>query len=157
MYGSNDGLITTFAIVAGVAGAGLAGRVVVILGTASLLADGFSMGASDYLAERSSPDDPATRSQAAKRGAATFTGFVVVGVVPLLAYVVPVPGTARFAVAVAMTLVTLFAVGAGRALVQEEMRWWRAGLEMLAVGSVTAAIAWGIGVTVSGVVDGVAV
>lgn len=52
IYGAIDGLITTFAIVAGVAGAGLSSTVVIILGLANLLADGFSMGASNYLGVR---------------------------------------------------------------------------------------------------------
>ncbi|PLW81249.1 hypothetical protein CWI75_16605 [Kineobactrum sediminis] len=40
--------MTTFAIVAGVTGASLSSTVVLILGFASLLADGFSMATSDY-------------------------------------------------------------------------------------------------------------
>ncbi len=46
VYGANDGIITTFAVVAGVAGAALPARTILILGFANLLADGFSMGAS---------------------------------------------------------------------------------------------------------------
>lgn len=53
VYGANDGIITTFAIVAGVAGAGLEPQVVVLLGIASLLADGFSMATSNYLGTKS--------------------------------------------------------------------------------------------------------
>ena len=53
VYGANDGLITTFAVVAGVAGAALAPRIVIILGVANLVADGFSMAASNFLAIRS--------------------------------------------------------------------------------------------------------
>src|SRR5688572_31121949 len=53
VYGANDGIITTFAVVAGVAGADLAARIVVILGVANLIADGFSMATSSYLARKS--------------------------------------------------------------------------------------------------------
>src|SRR5688572_29692813 len=53
VYGANDGLITTFTVVSGVAGARLAPSVVVILGMVNLLADGFSMGASSFLSIRS--------------------------------------------------------------------------------------------------------
>jgi len=56
VYGANDGIITTFAVVAGVAGAELATSTVLILGFANLLADGFSMGASNFLAIRSRED-----------------------------------------------------------------------------------------------------
>jgi VIT1/CCC1 family predicted Fe2+/Mn2+ transporter len=48
VYGGIDGAITTFAIVSGVAGAQLSARVIVILGVANLIADGFSMAASNY-------------------------------------------------------------------------------------------------------------
>jgi len=53
VYGANDGIITTFAVVAGVAGAGLSPSIVLILGFANLIADGISMGIGDYLGERS--------------------------------------------------------------------------------------------------------
>lgn len=49
IYGAIDGAVTTFAVVSGVAGAGLESRVVIIMGTANLLADGFSMAISNYL------------------------------------------------------------------------------------------------------------
>jgi VIT1/CCC1 family predicted Fe2+/Mn2+ transporter len=53
VYGAVDGIVTTFAVVAGVAGAGLATRIVLILGAANLAADGFSMAASNFLGTRS--------------------------------------------------------------------------------------------------------
>lgn len=56
IYGANDGLITTFAIVAGSVGASLSPTVIIILGFANILADGISMGASNYLGARSEKD-----------------------------------------------------------------------------------------------------
>jgi len=53
IYGSIDGIITTFAIVSGVYGAKLSSGVIIILGLANLLADGFSMGISNYLGTKS--------------------------------------------------------------------------------------------------------
>ncbi len=50
VFGAVDGTVTTFAVVAGAVGAGLDGAVVVILGLANLIADGFSMAISSYLA-----------------------------------------------------------------------------------------------------------
>ncbi len=52
IYGAIDGAVTTFAIVAGVAGAGLSNGVIIVLGLANLLADGFSMAVSNYLGTR---------------------------------------------------------------------------------------------------------
>ena len=53
VYGGIDGCVTTFAVVAGAAGADLAISVVLILGFANLLADGFSMSVGAYLSTKS--------------------------------------------------------------------------------------------------------
>ena len=52
IYGSIDGAVTTFAIVAGVVGAGLSPGIILILGFANLFADGFSMAAANYQASK---------------------------------------------------------------------------------------------------------
>ncbi len=57
VYGGIDGAVTTFAIVAGVAGAGLSPFIVVALGVANVLADGFSMAAGNYSATKAELDD----------------------------------------------------------------------------------------------------
>jgi len=57
VYGGIDGAITTFAIVAGVVGAALSSKVILILGLANLLADGFSMAASNYSGMKTVTDD----------------------------------------------------------------------------------------------------
>lgn len=49
VLGGNDGIVTTFAVVAGTAGAALSPVIVIILGVANLIADGISMGAGVYL------------------------------------------------------------------------------------------------------------
>jgi len=53
VYGGLDGIITTFAVVAGVAGASLSAGVVLIMGFANLIADGISMAVGDYLSTKS--------------------------------------------------------------------------------------------------------
>jgi VIT1/CCC1 family predicted Fe2+/Mn2+ transporter len=50
VYGAIDGGVTTFAVVAGVVGAGLSSQTIIILGVANLLADGFSMAVGNYMA-----------------------------------------------------------------------------------------------------------
>ena len=52
IYGSIDGAVTTFAIVAGVVGASLDSGIILILGFANLFADGFSMAAANYQAAK---------------------------------------------------------------------------------------------------------
>jgi VIT1/CCC1 family predicted Fe2+/Mn2+ transporter len=53
VLGATDGIVTTFAVVAGSAGGQLSTNVVIVLGFANLLADGFSMAVSNYLSTRS--------------------------------------------------------------------------------------------------------
>jgi VIT1/CCC1 family predicted Fe2+/Mn2+ transporter len=157
VYGANDGIVTTFAVVSGVAGARLEPRIVLILGFANLLADGFSMGASNFLSIRSDEDARRMNGQASvepfpgRHSLATFLAFVVAGVVPLMSYVVAVGPEQRFPLAVGLTLATLFAVGAARSLVTRTA-WLRSGAEMLLVGSLAAAVAYGVGDVLKGVV-----
>lgn len=71
LYGGNDGIITTFAIVAGFSGAQLEGgatitaAAVVLFGLANLVADGLSMGMGEFLSSRS--EDKQTAHRAARR------------------------------------------------------------------------------------------
>lgn len=57
VYGGIDGVVTTFAIIAGVAGASLSPTIILILGFANLLADGFSMAAGSYSATKADTDN----------------------------------------------------------------------------------------------------
>ena len=162
IYGANDGIVTTFAVVAGVAGAALSPSVVIVLGTANLFGDGFSMGMSNYLSRRSErdyrraleargageaveADDEKTPTRTA---AVTFLGFVIAGWAPLLPYVVAL--SPAFPISVAVTAVTFFVVGSGRSLVTERA-WYVNGTEMLLVGMAAAAVAYVVGDLLRGV------
>lgn len=210
IYGAIDGAVTTFAVVAGVVGAALDNVIIVILGVANLVADGFSMAVSNYLGSRAEAEQRhmARRSETRhiekypegereeirqifarkgfggddlervvevitadrdlwldtmlheefgiprhgpvpwKAGAATFAAFVVVGAIPLLAFILDavVPGvTIRpFLVSCVLTGLAFFVVGAWKARVVEQA-WWRGGLETLLVGGSAAILAYLVG------------
>ena len=57
VYGGIDGCVTTFAVVAGAVGAGLDSSIIIILGFANLLADGFAMSVGAYLSSKSEKDN----------------------------------------------------------------------------------------------------
>lgn len=57
VYGGIDGAITTFAVVAGAEGAGFGISVVVILGLANLIADGFSMSVGNFFSTKAEQDN----------------------------------------------------------------------------------------------------
>jgi VIT1/CCC1 family predicted Fe2+/Mn2+ transporter len=160
IYGANDGIITTFAVVAGVSGGGLPLRVVLIIGAANLFADGLSMAVGNYLSIRAhesvleTQNLPEEEASPVRHGAATFLAFVLAGAVPLAPYIIPAAPIDRFALSIAFTLLALFVVGASRALIAN-LRWWRAGLEMLALGALVAGVAYGCGAVVSAMLAGV--
>jgi VIT1/CCC1 family predicted Fe2+/Mn2+ transporter len=159
IYGANDGIITTFAVVAGVAGGGLSLRVVLIIGAANLVADGLSMAVGNYLSIRShesvreAQELPEEEAFPLRHAVATFMAFVAAGIVPLVPYMAPVT-TDRFTLSVALTLAAMFTVGAARSLITK-IRWWTGGLEMLGLGAVVAALAYASGKLVARFVESI--
>jgi VIT1/CCC1 family predicted Fe2+/Mn2+ transporter len=154
IYGANDGIITTFAVVAGVTGGDLSRRAVLIVGVANLLADGLSMGVGNYLSIRAHESAlaaearPEEESRPVRHAFATFAAFVVAGMMPLAPYSVPAPDEVRFVTSSVLTFLTLFGVGASRAAVTTD-RWWSAGLEMLLLGVAVAGVAYGSGAIIA--------
>jgi len=157
VYGANDGIITTFAVVAGVAGGNLSRTAVLVVGAANLAADGLSMAVGNFLSIRANESAreaenlPEEEAAPARHGVATFVAFIVAGSLPLVPYVLPVVETTRFFWSLALTLGALFIVGALRTLVTTD-RWWRAGLEMLILGAIVAAAAYGAGALIAAIV-----
>lgn len=216
VYGGLDGIITTFAVVSGVAGAELGTNVILILGLANLLADGFSMGTGAFLSSKSEqeyydrewqreawevehfPDgeraelaeiyrkqgystedaqqlaniksrDPerwiksmmvdelglqAEERQPLVIGLATFVSFVVAGSLPLLIYLLgllfPIPSAVSFPIALALSGLALFGLGAAKVLVTK-LNPIRSGLEMLIVGGLAASVAYAVGALLKGI------
>ncbi|MHA6346312.1 VIT1/CCC1 transporter family protein, partial [Roseivivax sp. CAU 1761] len=68
VFGAVDGAVTTFAIVAGAAGAGLATHIVVVIGIVSVLADGISMAAADWLGVRTDADHTVRHGRSGRGG-----------------------------------------------------------------------------------------
>ena len=150
VYGANDGIITTFAIVSGVAGANLAPSIVIILGLSNVLADGFSMAASNYLARKSEKDylenqgeENKNVNNPIKNAIATFGAFIIAGMVPLLPYVFGIKENV-FGYAILSTGLILFTVGSLRTKITGG-NWIKSGVEMLLVGALAAGVAYFIG------------
>ncbi len=218
IYGAIDGGVTTFAVVAGVAGAGLSAGVVIILGFANLLADGFSMAVSNYLGTRAdnqyrkkareremheiqqwpqgereeirqiyaskgfegellekvvsviTSDDnrwadtmlqeehgiALSEHHPGKAAAATFVAFSLIGLIPLLTYLINWinPGAIPdpFLWGAVMTGVAFFLVGATKASFLDQS-FLAAGFETVAIGGAAAALAYGAGVLLKGLVS----
>lgn len=147
VYGANDGIITTFAVIAGASGAGFPSAVIIVLGIANLVADGFSMAASKYLSvksEQSIDQAGSEKRNALKDGATTFLAFVGAGALPLIPFLLPHTAEHAFAVSATAGAFAFFLIGAARTFVIRK-NVVLAGLEMLIVGGAAASIAYGLG------------
>lgn len=150
VYGANDGIITTFAVVSGVTGGALSAKAVLVVGAANLAADGVAMGIGNLLAiradeqARAAADLPELETFPWKHGLATLLAFVVAGLFPLLPYLVDVPPAHQAVWSAGLTFSALFGVGAARALVTL-IAWWRTGIETLLLGGVVAIAAYAAG------------
>ena len=171
VYGAIDGTVTTFAVVAGAAGAGLSSSVIVILGFANLVADGFSMGASSYLSAKSERDLKIRRHTEAgkehkphdlthgetpiKDGLITFGSFVVVGFVPFMLYVFDsvfkfgASAHGLFVWSGILTGLTFISIGLLKAHVTKTKPWRAAG-ETFLLGAVAAVLAYALGDLLAG-------
>ena len=126
IYGANDGIVTTLVVIASVAGAALSSKVILILGFANLVADGFSMGTSNVLSVRSTLT-AATRPRlwdASRNGIATFAAFVIAGLLPLSAYLFPFADEIRLPAACILAAVALFGIGACGRSSRTGDGWW---------------------------------
>jgi vacuolar iron transporter family protein len=216
VYGAIDGAVTTFAVVAGVEGANLSANIVIILGIANLVADGFSMAASNYLGSRAEAQQREQARRAEQRqielvpegereeirqlyaakgfrghdleravaiitsdrdvwletmmreelgygsdatnplraAASTLVAFVVVGFLPLGAFVydfaLPDDVASPFTWSVVLTGLAFLAVGTLKARVVDQPAW-RSALETLAVGGAAAVLAYVLGSVLQGV------
>jgi len=149
VFAANDGLITTFAVVAGVRGADLGALVVLALGFANPAADGIAMGVGNYLgikSERAAELGRAFRERdetlhAMRHGAVTWSAFVLAGLIPLLPFFGGGTTTDRFPLSLFLTAASLFSVGAARTVVTRQS-WWKSGLEMLLIGALAGGAAF---------------
>jgi len=215
VYGALDGIITTFAVVAGAAGASLSAGVVLILGFANLLGDGVSMALGNYLSTKSELEyrnserareeweienipegeteelrqiyekkgfkEPlleqvvsvltsdrenwldtmmleelnivVEEKSPVKSALATFIAFVVVGIIPLLAfllsYVQPFLSGIDLQISLLLTGLAIFVVGSARSRVTGK-KWYIAGVEMTIVGALAAGAAYMVGFLLGG-------
>ncbi len=143
VYGGLDGIVTTFAVAAGVAGASLSVGIVLIMGFANLLADGLSMAIGDFLSTRA--EQEYNRAEQAREAweVENYPEGEKREMVELYTERGMDPGDAK-----AVTGVTLFVLGALKSRFTRR-NWAASGAERLALGSLAAGAAYGIGLLLS--------
>lgn len=159
VYGGVDGVVTTYAVVTGALGASLSPAIVIILGFANLLGDGFSIAASSYLSTESQVEVDKSRENEVefkhpmKTGLATFLSFFLVGLISLIPFIlalfIDAFKTHEFTYATILTAIAFILIGAIKGEVVKKHPV-RSALETLFVGGIAAALAFGIGYLLRG-------
>ena len=149
VFAADDGIITTFAVVAGATGASLPSNVVIILGFANLFADALSMASGHYLGIKSEIDYQKAEGDVKglshsplKHGLVVFVSFVLAGLIPLIPYLFNFGD--RFFISVLLVAFSLFGIGAVRASLAKK-NIFSGGGEMLIIGGVAALMAFFVG------------
>jgi vacuolar iron transporter family protein len=156
VYGGIDGAVTTFAVVAGASGAGFSVTVILVLGFANLIADGFSMGVGSYLSTKSElevktkhGEDVSDEPSSVINGATTYFSFILFGLIPLLAYTVEemfdfVDFNNTFVIACVMTALAFTVIGVLKSKVAQTSMV-RGVAETLILGIIAAVFAYSLG------------
>lgn len=149
VFGGIDGLVTTFAVISGVVGASLSSGIILILGFANLFADGFSMGVSNYLSKKSESDLEQSKLVVKPQmsGLVTFLSFIVIGFVPIFAFLVPVQN--QFFLSCVLTGAAFFSVGYFKGSVTGKSKF-KSAMETFLIGALAAFIAYYVGNLLSG-------
>lgn len=155
IFGANDGVVTTFAVIAGSLGGNLSVEIVMILGFANLFADGFSMASGIYLGAKSEADmekrmrNPHWREDVPLiQAIVTFLAFACGGFVPLIPFIFGLEN--KILISVVLMFSFLFVVGSLRSRFTGK-NFLVSGLEMLLVGGLAAGIAFLVGRFIDGI------
>ncbi len=143
---ATDGIVTTFSVVAGSAGAALSTRVVLILGFANLFADGFSMAVGNYLGIKSEIEyEKAKKKENVKEGVPFFHGLItflffnVAGFIPLIPFIFSISNP--FIISGVLVGISLFAIGLLRGIYTKR-NFLKSGLEIFVIGGLAAFVAF---------------
>lgn len=150
VFSANDGIVTTFAVVAGSAGASLGAPVILILGFANLFADGISMAVGNYLGVKSeiefeqSKGDGEWKKEGSpmKHAIVTFVAFDLAGLIPLLPFLLKVDGA--FQLSTILVGFSFFGVGFLRSLYTKK-NLLKSGIEVFLVGGLASFVAFVVG------------
>lgn len=151
VYGGMDGSITTFAIVTGAMGASLSSVVVLVLGFANLFGDGFSMAVSNYFSTKSKNEIvKKPEKHEIKTAFATFWAFLIVGIIPLLSFVLAIIFknssivNYQFQFSMVLTGIAFISIGWLKGIVTGKHKL-KSSIETLLIGGMAALLAFAVG------------
>lgn len=147
MFGVEDSLVSTVGLVSGIAAAGVGQKEIILTGTILVFVEAFSMGVGSLLSEQSAEEYESKREVPMKNsldaGTIMFFSYLVSGFIPIFPYIF-FPTSAGIMLSVALTLASLFLLGAGGAKISKT-RPFRHGTEMLILGGIAIAVGVAVG------------
>lgn len=154
VYGGFDGCITTFAVVAGSVGANLESSIIIVLGLANLLADGFAMSIGAYLSTKATVKNDKENKSPVWIGISTYIAFVAIGFIPLFIYImdylVKVKGN-LFLLSICFTLLGFLIIGWLKTYVNKRNPI-KGVIETVLLGAFAATVAYSVGSLLKGLI-----
>lgn len=149
VYGAFDGCITTFAVVAGSVGANLDSSIIIILGLANLLADGFAMSVGAYLSTKTNNSTNLNNNNKKPFwvGAITYVSFIAIGIIPILIYIIDYmyPITYNlFFISSCLTVLGFLVIGLLKTYINKSNPI-KGVIETLLLGGIAAIVAYSVG------------
>lgn len=141
-FGVEDSLVSTVGLLSGVASAGMSKENILISGTVLIFVEAFSMGVGSLLSEQSADEYEQKKAVSylknSKAATLMFVSYFLSGFIPLAPYVF-LPTSTAFFTSIILSLIALFALGAGsgKAFGTGIMR---SGLKMFLIGGLAIAL-----------------
>lgn len=142
VFGAMDGLISTLAVVAGVYGASVSNKIVLIAGASAMLAEALSMGFSSFLASRVRSRLERIKERPAKEAFLFWLATIGGGFIPLIGFLFNLVTPFRFTVILSMIFLFFIGVITSR---YTRRNWLYSGLESLVIGVIAATITYYVG------------
>ncbi|PIR46723.1 MAG: hypothetical protein COV07_02555 [Candidatus Vogelbacteria bacterium CG10_big_fil_rev_8_21_14_0_10_45_14] len=115
VFGVEDSLASTAGLLAGVASAGVEGKVIVISGVVLIFVEAFSMGVGSLISENAALEYEKRKESSYRKSALgaliMFLSYILAGFIPLFPYIVFSHDVA-FVLSISLSLLTLFVLGA---------------------------------------------
>lgn len=148
IFGSLDGIVTSFSIVSAAKGASMNPDVALIIGLSKLIADSVSIGMSSFLSAQTLEAQGHKTKTPFFAGICTAFSFIVMGLIPLAIFIMAqfwtISNDSLYPISAGLTLFALFLTGVFKGLGLGQPVF-SSGLQSVGLGGFAAATAYGLG------------
>lgn len=149
IFGAEDGLVSTVGLLSGISFAGLESREIIASGIILILVEALSMGAGVYISEDSTNDlaDGQKKDNQLNDAFVMFFSYMLVGLIPLLAYIFLPDTRQAFYYSVGSTIVALIGLGIFKGYYVKKSLFMSA-LKITTIGTIVVLLAIAVGTIV---------